>query len=190
MQALTTTFTPASSCLGGSNIWQIYLDCPYSCSSTYFLQGPPSTYASGCLPPSYQGSEYTFYYPGICPSCYTSACTSVKSLGTYTVTVQICCPTRFVFLLLHNFRNYVYTLVSIAGRFQCHSTGAWQKTLGCVGSPFTADIIPVTASQDGTTSLTAVRVNTLTDSVNAYAIAIQIPVLSTNNKVNLASMPT
>jgi hypothetical protein len=159
-----------------------------------FLARAPSTYASGCLPPSYQGSEYTFYYPGICPSGYTSACTSVKILGTYTVTVQICCPTRFVFLLLHNFRNYVYTLVSIAGRFQCQSTGAslrdWQKTLGCIGSPFTTDIIPVTASQDGTTSLTAVRVNTLTDSVNAYAIAIQISVLSTNNKVNLASMPT
>jgi hypothetical protein len=109
IEALTTTFTPASSCLGNTNIWLINLleicpnssPCPY-----YFLQGPPST--SDCLPQSYGGSEYSFYYPGICPSGYTSACTSIKSLGTYTVTVQICCPTRFVFLLPLLFRNYVY----------------------------------------------------------------------------------
>ena len=103
--ALTTTFTPAPSCLGNSNIWQIHYGtncaaCPY-----YFLQGPPST--SDCLPPSYAGSEYTFYYPGICPSGYTSACTSVKSLGSYTATVEICCPAGLVPLFPFFFKKYV-----------------------------------------------------------------------------------
>lgn len=115
--ALPTTFTPASSCLSNTNIWLVYHDNKFNCFSSYacpyyFLQGPLDT--SDCLPPNYEDSEDTFYSPGICPSGYTSACTSAQSLGTYAVTVQICCPTGFVFLLplifLISDRNYAYSL--------------------------------------------------------------------------------
>src|ERR1700735_992507 len=97
---LTTTFTPPSSCLGTNNIWNII----YSPSFDYFVQGPPSTYRSDCLPSGYKvpssgDSDFTFYSPGICPSGYTSACPSTKTFGPSTVTVQICCPPGFVFPL-------------------------------------------------------------------------------------------
>ncbi|KAN0075868.1 hypothetical protein V8E54_007138 [Elaphomyces granulatus] len=165
LEALTTTFTPARSCLGDSNIWQL----PYL-QAVYYLQGPPSISYSGCLPPSYRGSEFTFYYPGICPSGYTSACTSVKSLGTYTVTVQICCPTS---------------------GFQCQSQLSyyWQTTLGCF-TPFNAHgILSVTVSTAGIITVSAVTVDT-TDAVNAYAIAIQTSVLSTNKGILNTGSPT
>jgi hypothetical protein len=101
--ALPATFTPASSCLGNTNIWLVYHSNKYNCFSSYtcpyyFLQGPLST--SDCLQPSYEDLEDTFCSSRICPSGYTSACTSTHSLGTHAVTVQICCPTGFVFLLL------------------------------------------------------------------------------------------
>jgi hypothetical protein len=190
--ALTTTFTPASSCLGDTNIWLVY-DVEFrncfltnSFCSYYFLQGPLST--SACLPPSYGGSENTFYYPGICPSGYTSACTSVQSLGTYSVTVQICCPIRFVFLPPHLYnRNYVHPLVNTASGFQCQSNRNlyWQTTLGCFAPFRTLETIYVTATQSNmhTTALTTATVGK-NDAVNAYAIAIQISVPSTT-KANL-----
>jgi hypothetical protein len=141
---LPTTFTPASSCLGDNNIWQIFFESDLY----YFMQGPPSDLNLGCLPPSYGDSEYTFYYPGICPSGYTAACTSVKSLGTYTATVQICCPTRLVFPLPSTFRNYsMFTNCQFCQRLPMsvhfelsmasdsgllHSTQGWNYFCGCV----------------------------------------------------------
>jgi hypothetical protein len=94
------TFTPASSCLGSSNIWEIVLTsicdpndfispCP-----AYLLQGPKTT--SDCLPPSYvPWRESSLVYQGSCPQGYWTACTSQSTAYTYTMTFGICCP-RFV----------------------------------------------------------------------------------------------
>jgi hypothetical protein len=110
---LPTTFTPSSSCLASSNVWDIITTTTF-CSTPchgYFLQGPPST--SDCLPLSYQESPSTFYLPGGqgCPPGYSSACVSTKSLGAYTVSLEICCP-RFVYPRPLVFRNYVYPLAN------------------------------------------------------------------------------
>jgi hypothetical protein len=159
---LTTTFTPSSSCLGTNNIWwQIVSTSPCAttmCSFGYFVQGPPST--SDCLPSSYQVPNYgnpesgfTFYYPGTCPSGYIAACTSTKSLGPYTATLQMCCPSGF--------------------KCQTIATLEWQTTLGCF-SPFTATTtIGVTLSSEaGFTSTTFLAPSG--GAVNGYAIAIAI----------------
>jgi hypothetical protein len=174
---LTTTFTPAYSCLASNNIWQIII----STSFGYFLQGPPST--SDCLPSGYSygdsGSGLTFYFPGICPLGYTAACTSTNSLGPYIANVQICCPSRFVFPLRLVVRNFVYP-----NSFQCQFSPSleWQTTLGCF-IPFTAtEAIAVTVSQTGTTSTTSTE---LSGTVNAYAIAIATQNIVTQNIVTL-----
>jgi len=158
---LPTTFTPSSSCLASSNVWDIITTITF-CSTPchYFLQGPPST--SDCLPLSYQESPSTFYLPGGqgCPPGYSSACVSTKSLGAYTVSLSICCPSNF----------------------QCQSSPSllWQTTLGCF-SPFPQETTTMTviASQTGTTS-TNVVTETSGGAVNAYAIAIKIPDPTTN----------
>jgi hypothetical protein len=166
---LTTTFTPSSSCLASDNIWEIFI----STSTAYFLQGPPST--SDCLPSGYEvpsygdsGLGFTFYFPGICPSGYTAACTSTNGLGPYTVTMQMCCPSSF----------------------QCQFSPIleWQTTLGCF-NPFTAtETITVIASESGTTSTTSASINP-SGAVNAYAIAIAIrnPGSSTQSASTTAS---
>jgi hypothetical protein len=193
--ALPTTFTPASSCLGNTNIWLVYHDNKFNCFSSYacpyyFLQGPLDT--SDCLPPNYEDSEDTFHSPGICPSGYTSACTSAQSLGTYAVTVQICCPTGFVFLLplifLISDRNYAYSFINTSG-FQCQTKPNlyWETTLRCFSQFTTTEVISATATQSDTQTsmLTTVAVGS-TDAVNAYAIAIQMSAPST--KANLSRM--
>jgi len=164
---LPTTFTPPSSCLGSTNIWEIITTsycsthtlCPY-----YLMQGPPTT---DCLPPSYDGSEFSFYLPGECPSGYTSACTSVKSLGTYTVTVSICCP---------------------SGSFQCQSNPSleWQSTLGCFTPITRTETLTVIGSQAGTTSIDTVTPSS-GGAVNAYSVAIKIPDPTTKDISNTGS---
>jgi hypothetical protein len=156
-------------------------ECP-----EYLMQGPPST--SGCLPPSY--GENVIYYPGICPSGYTKACTSIQTVletfstsvldpGAYYMTVmtaEICCPTRFVFSLPFVFRNHIYPLVNIAS-FVCIGKPGfdYQSSLGCF-SPFTKpETIPVIVSATGTTML-----GTITQSsgggVNAYTIQVAVQI--------------
>ena len=187
MTTLQTTFTPASSCLGSNNIWQIITmnPCPtISLCSEYLLQGPPST--SDCLPPGYGGN--TIYYPGICPSGYSKACTSLQTVletttnvldvGIYTVmTVQICCPTRFVSSLPFVFRGYIYPLVNTAS-FGCQSASDfdYKSTLGCF-SPFGegTEIIPVTVSQGSTTTLGTVTQSS-PGGVNAYTIQVAVQI--------------
>jgi hypothetical protein len=185
--SLPTTFTPASSCLGSNNIWNIILTTfcpiPQECPE-YLMQGPPST--SGCLPPGY--GENVIYYPGICPSGYTTACTSIQTVletsstsvldfgAFYTVmTAQICCPTRFVFSLPFVFRNHIYPLVNTAS-FVCNPKPGfdYQSSLGCF-SPFTKpETIPVIVSATGATMR-----GTITQSsggVNAYTIQVAVQI--------------
>ena len=79
--ALTTIFTPSSSCLS-----DLYF---YQPPNAYYINlGPPST--PDCLPSGWALSGH--YSPGICPSGYIVACSSLNSLGSLTETVATCCP--------------------------------------------------------------------------------------------------
>ena len=78
--ALTTIFTPSPSCLS-----DLYF---YQPTDFYISLGPPST--SDCLPSGWALSGY--FSPGICPSGYAIACSSLNSLGSLTETVATCCP--------------------------------------------------------------------------------------------------
>jgi len=81
---LPTIFTPASSCLGSSNIWEII-----GGGSDILLQGPPSI--SDCLPvPS-----TNLVYLGPCPQGYSIACTGSTLLPSSTLTLGTCCPSSF-----------------------------------------------------------------------------------------------
>ena len=188
------TFTPASSCLGSSNIWEIVLTsicdpndfispCP-----AYLLQGPKTT--SDCLPPSYvPWRESSLVYQGSCPQGYWTACTSQSTAYTYTMTFGICCP-RFVLPLYFVFRirdNMQYTDNTVSS-FQCQVTSPdpFQTTLGCYTAFTTTETFPVTVSQTGTFSLGSTVANPL-NAVNAYSIVIQISdsAIITSNKENL-----
>lgn len=90
--ALTTTFTPAASCLT-----DLYL---YSVVSGGYLwdyrQLGPSPTASECFPSKFSATPSAYFSPGICPTYYSIACSTVVNIGTVTETRATCCP-RYVF---------------------------------------------------------------------------------------------
>lgn len=93
--ALTTTFTPASSCTN-------YHMLPYAASGfacmvgdqsspcQYLHLGPSTT--DGCLPSDWSTGTDAYYSPGVCPTGYTEACSNLVSVGTVTETRATCCP--------------------------------------------------------------------------------------------------
>ncbi|EED14671.1 conserved hypothetical protein [Talaromyces stipitatus ATCC 10500] len=87
IRALTTTFTPAVSCLtdlylyhvvSGGTVWD------------YRQLGPSPT--SDCYPPNFTPTSSAYYSPGVCPTLYSIACSNVVSIGTVTETRATCCP--------------------------------------------------------------------------------------------------
>ncbi|KAI9043106.1 uncharacterized protein KD926_004609 [Aspergillus affinis] len=97
--ALTTTFTPAPSCMS-------YYMLPYSASEfacmvgdesspcQYLHLGPSTT--SGCLPSDWSSETDAYYSPGVCPTGYTEACSNLVSVGTVTETRATCCPSSYI----------------------------------------------------------------------------------------------
>ncbi|KAL4892919.1 hypothetical protein BDV59DRAFT_178965 [Aspergillus ambiguus] len=92
---LTTTFTPAPSCLSDYYVWNateggscIVGGSTQTCK--FNSLGPPST--SDCLPPGYEPVTTAYFSPGLCPSGYNTACSEVVSVGTLTETRATCCP--------------------------------------------------------------------------------------------------
>jgi hypothetical protein len=80
---LTTTFTPSPSCLSDY----------YTFSSGELSLGPPQT--SDCLPSGWKPTSQ-YFSPGLCPSGYTIACSTVVSIDTLTETQATCCPTSYI----------------------------------------------------------------------------------------------
>lgn len=109
---LTTTFTAPAACASSTGI--NIVGCGGGC--LWWAEGPLE--ASECYPSGYNPTLNNYYSPGICPSGYTPACTSRKSLATLTETVYTCCPT------------------ALGITFDCVGTPiyAWQTTLGCTVS--------------------------------------------------------
>ncbi|KAL1979603.1 hypothetical protein VTN96DRAFT_5443 [Rasamsonia emersonii] len=96
--ALTTTFTPAPSCLRDTYVWNATVghSCGFGSSTVpcvYASLGPPST--SACLPPGYNWDTTAYFSPGICPSGYEIACESVVSIGSVSETRATCCPVGY-----------------------------------------------------------------------------------------------
>jgi hypothetical protein len=169
------TFTPDSSCLGSTNIWEIFpSECPRGGENncTYFLQGPPITTNIGCLPPNYEPTG--LLYLGPCPQGYQTCTNAPSSSLTNAATVSTCCPRFVLFSLV--FENSMQYIDDTTSDFQCQTSPEpnvdWQKTLGCFSTFATSTTIYVTTSQADT--LVAVTVAT-TDAVNAYAVVIKIP---------------
>lgn len=82
--SLTTTFFPSPSCTNDFYTAGIY----------YSIGGP---LASECFPSGWRSTSQ-YFSPGICPTGYTQACSSLSTSGTEVETFATCCP-RFVYLL-------------------------------------------------------------------------------------------
>ncbi|KAJ9302099.1 hypothetical protein DTO271G3_965 [Paecilomyces variotii] len=95
---LTTTFTPASSCLVDlyqvDNTEGVYCGVGITTYLCQYLQlGPTST--SACLPSGWNTGSTAYFSPGICPSGYRQACSSTVNIGTLVETRATCCPSGY-----------------------------------------------------------------------------------------------
>lgn len=93
--ALTTTFTPPASCFDTSTILDVWTTvCAAGLASCqYQVLGQAPDGSKTCMPPGYTPGGNNYYSPGICPSGYATACSSLNSVGSLTETVATCCPT-------------------------------------------------------------------------------------------------
>ncbi|KAK0270619.1 hypothetical protein LTS00_016901 [Friedmanniomyces endolithicus] len=99
--SMTATFTPPPDCLS-----DVYL---YGGDQLLGAQTP------SCFPPDWSSLTTVFYSPGVCPSGYWTACSSVVTAETIIETHATCC-------------------LSVAhGQFQCQSSGQATTPLMCTG---------------------------------------------------------
>lgn len=110
--ALTTTFTPPSTCLETTSVFLAGLLVPPSAQSTFYYVGLwtqalpdilPNYVSDSCMPPAATPidlGQAWYYSPGICPSAYSPAaplltlpniCHSATTLPE-SVTAWLCCP--------------------------------------------------------------------------------------------------
>ncbi|KAJ5965626.1 hypothetical protein N7481_012340 [Penicillium waksmanii] len=98
--ALTTTFSPPPECT--TDTWYIeYVTGEYyyttsisnSLEGWYLSQGP--TDWRSCFPSGYEAKTDFYYSPGVCPSGYSIASSSVLSIGVSSETRATCCPSSF-----------------------------------------------------------------------------------------------
>lgn len=179
--ALTTTFTPPTSCPTG-------ITALATANNFYIFQGATDT--ANCLPTNYVGALNHYYSPGIdCPSGYTPACSSTASAGDVTETAYTCCPTLVyiyfcvcVLVVAESSRHELTpSLVSLTTRwlsYGCQSTTSisyvWQSTLGCSiisdsDYPFTTSIEYVSGTESYATSRTFSGFG----GINAYSVQIR-----------------
>ncbi|KXX76185.1 Gag polyprotein [Madurella mycetomatis] len=150
--ALTTTFTPPGDCAASTGIHIV--GCGDGC--VWWAEGPLG--AAHCYPSSYNPSIDHYYSPGICPSGYTPACTSRRSIAQVTETIQTCCPTAL---------GYHYRCVE--------PTWPWQTSLGCTvyftDAISTFSFPTVTSIRDGSTVLTSTGRTEV--GIGAYGVEIR-----------------
>lgn len=139
---LTTSFVPSPSCLS---------DYYWNVTGTPFLSlGPPST--SDCLPSGWSITSQHFS-PGVCPSGYHIACSTVTALGANIETQATCCPSSY--------------------SCQTKRRDSWYSTEVCTisQSDLKTDVLTVTEGFDGTVSVFTTLLTT--GGVNAYGISIR-----------------
>jgi hypothetical protein len=90
---LTTTFVPPSTCI--SDTYLASSGCTAGeCDGLWMNLGPGPQSTGACLPSGW--SPYSYYSPGICPSGYSIAYSSVGS-GDDPETFATCCPSYVPF---------------------------------------------------------------------------------------------
>jgi hypothetical protein len=148
--ALTTAFTAPASCAASTGIHIV--GCGDAC--IWWAEGPLN--ADDCYPPNYNPSLGNYYTPGVCPSGYTPGCTSRRTAGQVTETVQTCCPTAL---------GYKYRCVE--------PTWPWQNSLGCTVymNEATYSFPTVTLIRDGRTVVTSTARTEV--GIGAYGVEIR-----------------
>ncbi|KAH8669134.1 hypothetical protein BX600DRAFT_435636 [Xylariales sp. PMI_506] len=97
--ALTTTFTPPTTC--NVNVYDILAtdeDCVAGTSvvaCAYFQLGDQAS-TSACLPSAWEPSTLAYFSPGVCPDGYQTACSSVVTSDGTAETQATCCPTGYL----------------------------------------------------------------------------------------------
>ncbi|KAE9371654.1 hypothetical protein N431DRAFT_484149 [Stipitochalara longipes BDJ] len=139
---LTTVFTPAPSCI-----------TDYYSSGICFLGQWPDPITHACLPSGWDVSSQHFS-PGICPSGYYIACSSLVSLGTYTETQATCCPSSY--------------------SCQTDNNNPWFSTDQCfITSSNLTPTITITTSSGTITSIFPTQLPLPYGGVNAYGVSIR-----------------
>jgi hypothetical protein len=82
---LTTTFTPLAACVTAIYLYRFGVGGPYA------SLGPPSI--RDCFPPGWLPDLTARFSPGLCPSGYTVACSTVGRMNDVAETTATCCPT-------------------------------------------------------------------------------------------------
>lgn len=139
---LTTTFTRLPSCLS---------DYYWNVSNVPFISlGPTST--PDCIPSGWAITSQ-YFSPGLCPSGYKIACSSLTSLGNNTETRATCCPSSY--------------------SCQTEKRASWYSTEACTISQtdLGTSVLTVTQSLSGTTTIFTTLMTT--GGVNAYGISIR-----------------
>ncbi|KAJ5480244.1 hypothetical protein N7530_005753 [Penicillium desertorum] len=98
--ALTTTFSPPPACT--TDTWYIeYVKGVYYYTTSisnslegWFLSQGPTDWSS-CFPSGYEATTAFYYSPGVCPSGYSIADSTVISIGISSETRATCCPSSF-----------------------------------------------------------------------------------------------
>ncbi|KAK6854067.1 hypothetical protein PG995_010879 [Apiospora arundinis] len=91
INGLTTAFTPSSGYL--QTIWgQVFTEHHGSNSATHKYHSLGRSATSDCYPLGFQLQPDAFYSPGICPSGWVIACSSLDAINTLTETRATCCP--------------------------------------------------------------------------------------------------
>jgi len=91
---LTATFTPPASCFTSNNVY-LDSDSVTTAGMVYYVGNilGPSLVPTECYPPQWKPIDDFFFSPGVCPSGYTTATSSVDVIGgTATETRATCCP--------------------------------------------------------------------------------------------------
>ncbi|KAK4450998.1 hypothetical protein QBC34DRAFT_401962 [Podospora aff. communis PSN243] len=147
---LTTPFTPPAAC-SATNVYLSARD-----GHSMYMQAPTDTQL--CFPSGYSPQVYGGYFsPAQCPMGYTTACISLKTVGTDHETIVTCCP------------SYQSTM------FSCNTNNEapWQSTLGCAsGFTPTVTLTSITVTwNDITGSLS--RTTETEGGMNAYSVQVR-----------------
>ncbi|KAK0900572.1 hypothetical protein LTR02_009116 [Friedmanniomyces endolithicus] len=152
---MTATFTPPPDCLS-----DVYL---YGGDQLLGAQTP------SCFPPDWSSLTTVFYSPGVCPSGYWTACSSVVTAETIIETHATCC-------------------LSVAhGQFQCQSSGQATTPLMCVSTLSGQTWVVTQMGVDNVA--TATQTGVMGGDINAYGVQIRWQSID-RNPVTQTVVPT
>ncbi|KAI0412071.1 hypothetical protein F5X98DRAFT_380151 [Xylaria grammica] len=129
---LTTTFTPIGPNCASTFLAQID-------TNSWLQYGTAGRDSLACLPSGFRHNANYYYSPGVCPSGYVSACSTLASTGSVVETIATCCPSGYSCIPNRNSGAYgcwscfndlqIFSVDSI--RFLTDSDGVNTKILTC-----------------------------------------------------------